>query len=217
MADGLVNGVRGEFDDSFTFNGIMPNQPVRLVYLYESTIEGYGITVKYEDNGTADSSLKDIIPPEVSGPFEADSSVEGDYLEQYGYSLESHTVRPAGTQIQFDDSGWAGIMPNDDATITYRHDRIPSKWADITYKPGVNGTLQGGSGVSQDVQALSGGRFKASVLLDDGVSPGHENSYTLETIKEKRLMPVPQPENNYYRFGGWFVDTDGDGVLNNGF
>ena len=29
-------------------------------------------------------------------------------------------------------------------------------------------------------------------------------------------MPVPQPENNYYRFGGWFVDTDGDGVLNNG-
>ena len=48
------------------------------------------------------------------------------------------------------------------------------------------------------------------------VSPGHENSYTLETIKEKRLMPVPQPENNYYRFGGWFVDTDGDGVLNNG-
>ena len=84
LADGLVNGVRGEFDDSFTFNGIMPNQPVRLVYLYESTIEGYGITVKYEDNGTADSSLKDIIPPEVSGPFEADSSVEGDYLEQYG-------------------------------------------------------------------------------------------------------------------------------------
>lgn len=76
--------------------------------------------------------------------------------------------------------------------------------------------MQGGSGVSQDVQALSGGRFKASVLLDDGISPGHENSYTLETIKEKRLMPVPQPENNYYRFGGWFVDTDGDGVLNNG-
>ncbi|MFR3754948.1 MAG: hypothetical protein ACLTW9_26610 [Enterocloster sp.] len=137
-------------------------------------------------------------------------------VEQYGYSLESHTVRPAGAQIQFDDSGWAGIMPNDDAIITYRHDRIPAKWADITYKPGVNGTLQGGSGVSRDVQALSGGRFKASVLLDDGISPGHENSYTLETIKEKRLMPVPQPENNYYRFGGWFVDTDGDGVLNNG-
>ena len=58
LADGLVNGVRGEFDDSFTFNGIMPNQPVRLVYLYESTIEGYGITVKYEDNGTADSSKR---------------------------------------------------------------------------------------------------------------------------------------------------------------
>ena len=32
------------------------------------------------------------------------------------------------------EGGWAGIMPNDDATITYRHDRIPSKWADITYK-----------------------------------------------------------------------------------
>lgn len=216
LADGLVNGVRGEFDDSFMFSGIMPNQPVRLVYLYESSIQGYGITVKYEDNGTADSRLKDIIPPENSGPYEADSDVEGVYREQYGYGLESHTVRPADAQIQFAGNDWSGIMPNDEVTITYKHDRIGALWGDITYKPGTNGSLQAGSGVSQDVQALSGGRFKASVLLDDGLSAGHEQSYTLAAIKERRLMPEARPENNYYRFGGWFIDTDGNGILDNG-
>ena len=73
---------------AFTFKGVIA-QPAGGVLStpYESTIEGCGITVKYEDNGTADSSLKDIIPPEVSGPYEADSSVEGEYQEQYGYSL----------------------------------------------------------------------------------------------------------------------------------
>lgn len=216
LADGLVNGVRGDFDESFMFSGIMPNQPVRLVYLYESSIQGYGITVKYEDNGTADSRLKDIIPPENSGPYAADSDVEGVYQEQYGYSLESHTVRPADSQIQFGGNDWSGIMPNDDVTITYKHDRIPALWGDITYKPGANGTLQGGSSVSQDVQALSGGRFKASVLLDDGSPAGREQSYTLASIKERRLMPETRPVNNYYRFGGWFIDTDGNGIMDNG-
>lgn len=216
LADGLVNGVRGDFDESLMFSGIMPNQPVRLVYLYESSIQGYGITVKYEDNGTADSRLKDIIPPENSGPYAADSDVQGVYREQYGYSLESHTVRPADSQIQFGGNDWSGIMPNDEVTITYKHDRIPALWGDITYKPGANGTLQGGSSISQDVQALSGGRFKASVLLDDGSSAGQEQSYTLAAIKERRLMPETRPVNNYYRFGGWFIDTDGNGILDNG-
>ena len=122
-----VNGVRGDFDESLMFSGIMPNQPVRLVYLYESSIQGYGITVKYEDNGTADSRLKDIIPPENSGPYAADSDVQGVYREQYGYSLESHTVRPADSQIQFGGNDWSGIMPNDEVTITYKHDRIPAQ------------------------------------------------------------------------------------------
>ena len=216
LADGLVNGVRGDFDESLMFSGIMPNQPVRLVYLYESSIQGYGIAVKYEDNGTADSRLKDIIPPENSGPYAADSDVQGVYREQYGYSLESHTVRPADSQIQFGGNDWSGIMPNDEVTITYKHDRIPALWGDITYKPGANGTLQGGSSISQDVQALSGGRFKAIVLLDDGSSAGQEQSYTLAAIKERRLMPETRPVNNYYRFGGWFIDTDGNGILDNG-
>ena len=216
LADGLVNGVRGDFDESLVFNGIMPNQPVRLVYLYESSIQGYEITVKYEDNGTADSRLTDIIPPENSGPYEADSNVQGVYREQYGYSLEAHTVSPADAQIQFNSNDWSGIMPNDNVTIKYKHDRIPALWGDITYEPGENGTLQGGSDVSQDVQALSGGSFKASVLLNDGTSEGQVQSYTLAVIKERRLMPQTQPVNGYYRFGGWFIDTDGNGNLDNG-
>lgn len=29
-------------------------------------------------------------------------------------------------------------------------------------------------------------------------------------------MPETRPVNNYYRFGGWFIDTDGNGILDNG-
>ena len=89
-------------------------------------------------------------------------------------------------------------MPNDDAIhCAHRHDRIPAKWADITYKPGVNGTLQGRQRRILGCAGLSGGRFKASDAVDDGISPGHENSYTPKPSR-KRLMPVPQPENNYF-------------------
>ena len=81
----------------------------------------------------ADSRLKDIIPPENSGPYAADSDVQGVYREQYGYSLESHTVRPADSQIQFGGNDWSGIMPNDEVTITYKHDRIPALWGCLLY------------------------------------------------------------------------------------
>ena len=216
LPDGLVNGVRGDFDSSFAYSGIMPNQPVRLVYLYESTILGYEVTVHYEDNGTADSRLKDIMPPQAFGPYAADSNVEGEYQEQYGYSLASHTIQPAGSGLQFVGNDWAGIMPNDNAAVTYKHDRISDKWVNVTYVPGVNGSLSAGGDVSQDVQALTGGKFRAGILANDGSDAGREQSYTLAVIAEKHLMPEARPENSYYRFGGWFIDANGNRKLDDG-
>lgn len=84
----------------------------------------------------------------------------------------------------------------------------------ITYKADGKGSLQGGEGVSPDVQALTDGEFKASVLINDGTDKGRNKAYTLSQIKEKRLMPVPKAESEYYRFGGWFIDADDSGDLN---
>ena len=211
-----VYGVSGTFDENFAYNGVMPNQPVRLIYLYEATLEGFELAVKYEDNDTQDSNLKNIIPPVVSGPHVADSVVGGEYQNQYGYSVTDSLVKPDGATIWVVpsmDYEWGGTMPNDDAQVIYRHNRIPANWADITYKAGQRGSLRDGADVSPDVQSLSGGSFKASILINDGTTEGQEKSYTLAQIKEKRLMPAAEAESQYYRFDGWFIDTDNDGIL----
>lgn len=41
-ADGnLVSALTGAFDGSFQYQGVMPNQPVTITYIYEPTEEGY--------------------------------------------------------------------------------------------------------------------------------------------------------------------------------
>ena len=212
--DGLVYSVSGTFDEELVYTGIMPNQKVQLTYLYETTLEGYEMSVQYKDSETQDDNLKDIIPPVVTGPHAAATDVGGSYEEQYGYSITQRLIQPDYAEIAFDSgNGWSGIMPNENAQVIYRHDRVPAKWADITYKAGLKGTLRDGDGVSPDVQPLGGGTFGASVLINDGTAVGQEKSYTLADIKEKRLMPAAEAESIYYRFEGWFIDTNNNGIL----
>lgn len=213
-ADGLVYSVTGTFDENLVYTGIMPNQKVQLTYLYETTLEGYEMSVQYRDNGTLDDQLKDIIPPVVTGPHPAATDVEGEYQEQYGYSVAQRQIKPDNAEITFDSGNdWSGIMPNENAQVIYQHDRISSKWADITYKTGQKGTLEAGEEVSPDVQSAGNGMFRASILINDGTAKGQENSYTLAEIKEKRLMPAAVAESIYYKFEGWFVDTNNNGVV----
>lgn len=213
-ADGYVYSVSGTFDENLAYSGVMPNQKVQLTYLYETTLEGYEVSVQYKDNNTLDDTLKDIIPPVVSGPHPAATDVEGAYQEQYGYSIAQRQVKPDNADIAFGaDNGWSGTMPNENAQIIYRHNRIPAKWADITYKAGLKGSLRDGAGVSPDVQPAGQGMFTASVLINDGTPEGQNHSYTLADIKEKRLMPAAEAESIYYRFEGWFMDTNNNGIL----
>lgn len=218
-ASGLTYAITQNFDDDFVFNGLMPNQPVTLTYLYQAT-NRYELSIRYEDKNTGDEALRNIIPPILAGQITADRAVGGSYEEQYGYTITNpnidRLVKPDGATIWFSsyNNDWGGTMPNDDTQVIYRHDRIPSKWADITYKADGKGSLQGGEGVSPDVQALTDGEFKASVLINDGTDKGRNKAYTLSQIKEKRLMPVPKAESEYYRFGGWFIDADDSGDLN---
>lgn len=216
---GYVYGVTGDVDENtHAFSGVMPNQPVTLVYLYEATIKGYEMTVKYEDDITGDARLKDIVPPDVSGPHKADSEVEGDYQDLYGYSVTGSQVKPDGAAIRVAPERhyqWGGTMPNDDAQVIYHHSRTADKWTDITYKSELIGSLKGGEGVSPDVQEQHDGSFRASILRNDGTDLGKKKAYTLAQMKEKCLMPVPVPsDSRYYCFDGWFIDKDNSGDLN---
>ncbi|WP_024291608.1 InlB B-repeat-containing protein [Lacrimispora indolis] len=216
-ADGnLVSAVQGSFGNNGSFTGVMPNQPVEITYIYEATEEGYAFAVNFLDNGTSDSSLKNIINPEVQQKT-ADTAVSAEFRELYGYTYESAAAVPASGGSFDGTHDFTGIMPNDDLTVSYRYDRVPSQWTRIIFKSGINGAISHGSGVSSDVQEQGNGTgvYEASVLKNDGTTAGQTDSYTWSTIKEKRLVPLAQADQ-YYRFAGWFIDQNGNGSLDAG-
>ena len=217
----LVSGLQGDFDDNRVFHGVMPNQPVTITYLYEPTEEGYPLTVEYLDNGTSDERLTHIQEPlvhlhqaeETVGLACAQGAVT--YQQPYGYQLAAKSISPSTTLISWNGNDFTGTMPNDSETVTYRHSRVPALWADITYLAGAHGSLMAEEGMSPDVQAQGDGSFKTSALIDNGTEQGAEGGYTLSGMKERRLMPGTEADT-YYRFGGWFVDGNHNGMLDNG-
>ncbi len=212
----LVSAVLGSFGNDGDFTGVMPNQPVEITYVYEATEEGYIFAVNFLDNGTSDSSLNNIINPEINQKT-ADTAVSAEFRELYGYTYESAEAVPvsSGNFDQIHD--FAGVMPNNDLTVKYRYDRNPAQWASITYRSGTNGSISHGSGVSADVQEQGAGTgvYKTFVMKNDGSAAGQSESYTWSTVKEKRLVPEPRADQ-YYRFAGWFIDQNGNGSLDAG-
>lgn len=199
----------------------MPNQPVTITYIYEPTEEGYPLTVEYVDNQTQDDRLKNIREPlrhmhqaeEPVGLACAQGGME--YQQPYGYSLAAKAISPVTNKISWSGNDFTGTMPNDSVTVKYSHSRTASLWADITYRAGAGGTLSAADGMSPDVQAVGNGSFRTSALIDDGSEQGAENGYTLKTLTDKKLMPKGDA-NNYYRFDGWFVDANSNGMLDGG-
>ena len=212
----LVSAVQGSFGSNGGYTGVMPNQPVEITYVYEATGEGYRFTVNYLDNDSADNNLRNIVIPEVQQKT-ADTTVSTEYRELYGYSYESAAAVPDLSGSFDAGHDYTGIMPSDDLTVSYRYDRVPSKWYQITYQTGTHGSISHGSGVSPDVveQTLGSGVYSTSVLGNDGSAAGQTDSYTWSVVKEKRLVPMTQADQ-YYRFAGWFIDQDGNGALNDG-
>ena len=69
--------------------------------------------------------------------------------------------------------------------------------------------------MSSDVVILSGGAYRVSVLINDGTVEGTAGSYTWNDILEKRLVPEAVADT-YYRFEGWFIDQNGNGIKDSG-
>lgn len=210
----LVNAVRYSFDGNGNFTGIMPNQPVEITYLYEATEEGFEYKINYLDNDTLDARLKDITGPDVS-TVRAATPVTAAFKELYGYRYQSESSDPASAGSFDAAHDYSGIMPNDYLYLTYRYDRDPSKWSSLTYRAGANGSLSGGSAMSPDVTALAGGAYRAPVLVNDGTPEGAAGSYTWNDILSRKLVPEAVADT-YYRAEGWFIDTNGNGIMDNG-
>ena len=207
----LVSAVQGRFDSNGNFRGTMPNQAVEITYLYKATEEGYEYKVRYLDNDTQDDRLRDITGPDIRN-VTADTSVTAECKELYGYEYQEGKAEPASAG-NFDSTShdFNGTMPNDRLTVTYRYDRDPSKWANLIYKAGEHGALRPGNDMSSDVVTLSGGAYKASVLINDGTDEGVAGSYTWDGILERKLAPEAVADT-YYRLEGWFIDTNGNGI-----
>lgn len=210
----LVNAVRGSFDGNGNFTGIMPNQPVEITYLYEATDEGYEYKINYLDNDTLDARLKNITGPDVSS-VRAATAVTAAFKNLYGYQYQSESSDPASAGSFDAAHDYSGIMPNDYLHLTYRYDRDPSKWSNLTYRAGANGSLSGGSDMSPDVAALTGGVYRASVLVNDGTPEGAAGSYTWSDILSRKLVPEAVADT-YYRAEGWFIDSNGNGIMDSG-
>ena len=208
----LVSAVQGSFDGNGNFTGIMPNQAVEITYFYESTGEGYEYKINYLDNDTKDARFKDITGPDVS-PVKADTAVTAAFKKLYGYQYQSESADPVSAgNFNASSHDFSGTMPNDFLHITYHYDRDSSKWSNLTYQAGANGSLRKGSDMSPDVTALSGGDYQASVLINDGTATGAARSYTWADILSKKLAPEGVG-NTYYRLEGWFIDTNGNRTM----
>lgn len=209
-------------DSNYNFTGKMPNQQVTLVYVLTTNGSAVPYSVTYTDMDTTDELLRDIIPAKTDS-IPVGTPFTENYRALYGYSFNSTTEDPAGSgtfnPITHD---YDVVMPAGELQIGYKYGRVSSKWADITYVAGANGSITNQPNndpanpryVSTDVTSAGGG-YKASVLINDGSAQGAANAYTFEKIVEKHLVPNADA-NQYYVFEGWFVDGNGDGIRNNG-
>ena len=217
----LVSQVTGDFDSAGNYTGKMPNQPVEITYTYKPNGEGYRFQVRYEDMESEDSLLKEI--SSVTEKHPADANVKATYALPYGYRYAEQKAEPQAPEAQFDGAhNYTARMPVDDLTVTYRHQRDSSQWATIHYNGGRYGALSHDNErpsddpnkkVSPDVIKDHDGSYLTEVLKAD--NQGHGDTWA--DVKKKRLVPLvsldsTNSESQYYRFAGWFIDADGDGV-----
>lgn len=225
-ANGFVKPVTGQPDPTnlYHWSAPMPNQSVTLTYLYTgdgAETSNFKITQSYEDAGSDDPALQTIIEPIVQDSIPVDQKVDGAYTPLYGYltpgTFEAPvTDAPLGTNIAFlsgaDQGKWSGAMPAGDVTITYRLSRDLPKWAEFTYQAGPNGTLTltgtkaHPQAASPDVKDNGDGTYQAGILISDASLKGQAGAYRFVTIKNKNLLPNPEPADpDYYRFKEWLV------------
>ncbi len=181
--------------------GHMPNQKVTIRYVYDANgaseiarrfIDDNMRTLYGDRNGVMPSSSVNMQIP-VAGQL-------------YGYVYDPSRgsrvdITPAGTTVTADSVGTlTGTMPiYGGVAADYTLSKDMTKWQNI------------GFALTSNSLASATFSFTTSpnpVLLDDGVSPGHENASKFSEIKTEAPLPVVTPDR-YYMVEGWYADQAG--------
>ena len=221
--DNLVNAIRDEDLTGTLFTAIMPNQDVKIRVYCTPNGTGVPLVVDYVDTGSLDPALKVLLPQKIATHAIA-SSVNEELPNIYGYFYSNNeplgTVTPAGVGGSFQYTtapySYAFTMPTGEVDLKLEYHRDPSKWVKLTYLPGNDGTLGNDpSAVSPDVHAgAAAGSFEADVTKQGANA---DEGYSFATVKAKRLVPtVTANDAPYYRFKGFIVNDDGNGILDGG-
>ena len=107
-------------------------------------------------------------------------------------------------------------MPSGELDLLLTYHRDPSKWVKLTYLPGNGGTLGADPAkVSPDVHAGSASGSYEVDVTKQGASTAE--GYSFAEVKTKRLVPtVTATDAPYYRFKGFIVNDNGNGILDSG-
>ncbi len=221
--DNLVNAIRDEDLTGTLFTAIMPNQDVKIRVYCTPNGTGVPLVVDYEDTGSLDPALKVLLPQKIATHAIA-SPVNEELPNIYGYFYSNNeplgTVTPAGVGGSFQYTtvpySYAFTMPTGEVDLKLEYHRDPSKWVKLTYLPGNDGTLGNDPAkVSPDVHAgIAAGSFEADVTKQGANA---DEGYSFAAVKAKRLVPtVTANDAPYYRFKGFIVNDDGNGILDGG-
>ena len=221
--DNLVNAIRDEDLTGTLFTAIMPNQDVKIRVYCTPNGTGVPLVVDYVDTGSLDPALKVLRPQKIETHAIA-SPVNEELPNIYGYFYSNNeplgSVTPAGVGGSFQYTtapySYAFTMPTGEVDLKLEYHRDPSKWVKLTYLPGNDGTLGNDPAkVSPDVHTgAAAGSFEADVTKQGANA---DEGYSFATVKAKRLVPtVTANDAPYYRFKGFIVNDDGNGILDGG-
>lgn len=181
--------------------GYMPNQNVTIRYVYDATGASEIARRFIDDNMRTLYGDRNGVRP--SSPVNMQIPVAG---QLYGYVYDPSRgsrvdITPAGTTITADSVGTlTGTMPiYGGVAADYTLSKDMTKWQNI------------GFALTSNSLASATFSFTTSpnpVLLDDGVSPGHENASKFSEIKTEAPLPVVTPDR-YYMVEGWYADQAG--------
>ena len=222
--DNLVNAIRDADLNGNQFTAIMPNQNVKIRVYCTPNGTGVPLVVDYRDAGSLDTTLQVLRPQKIETKPIAGADSE-ELPEIYGYYYGSN--EPAGAvtpatgvtgSFQYATAPYSYnyTMPSGELDLLLTYHRDPSKWVKLTYLPGNGGTLGADPAkVSPDVHAGSASGSYEVDVTKQGASA--VEGYSFAEVKTKRLVPtVTATDAPYYRFKGFIVNDNGNGVLDSG-
>lgn len=181
--------------------GYMPNQDVVIEIQYNS-LANPGITRRFVDRERLSKPLFGDFTNISSGAV-VDLPFPSAEPKLYGYlfGANSEVIQTPNAALNVDALGnLSGNMPVSGGVFAdFRLEKDMDKWQRVHFDLTTD---------SQGLGTLSHTISPNPILLDDGVSPGHENATKFATLKKDGSLPEVDVKP-YYIVEGWYEDSAG--------